>query len=239
MTMFDMNTHSHLSPSNMNDQQNELLVSPQPYFRRDVRRQSFGGMTSRPDLSASGTFPLSFGRGNSRPGMGAAQDPFGYSPYAEMGTTGMSISASRSTGRLGLGLAADDTVRCESDKAIGKRRSRFGLSNLIGKMTGNSRTSMSAHPSDGRLSVAVSPPGPPTSESDQHQDGSPSVTEYGAGNGSSRSRHTAIGYINPAAHGASRMSVASRRAIEELVDQDPKFVAYRYPSVDQNIALLR
>ena len=43
----------------------------------------------------------------------------------------------------------------------------------------------------------------------------------------------------PPGAGQSRMSVASRRAIEELVDQDPNFVAYRYPSVDQNIALLR
>ncbi|KAL5484864.1 hypothetical protein ACEPAI_7506 [Sanghuangporus weigelae] len=244
VTMFDMNTHSHLSAPNMNEQRNEMLGSPQPYFSRDVRRQSFGGMASRPDLTASGTFPLSSGRGNTRSGMGAAQDPFGYSPYSEMGTMRMSVSGSRSTGRLGLGLAADDTVRCESDKTVGKRRSRFGLSNLIGKMTGGSRTSMNANnnnnsnASEGRLSVAVSPPGPPTSESDQHQDGSPSVTEYGVGNGSSRSRHNGNGYMTPG-QGASRMSVASRRAIEELVDQDPKFVAYRYPSVDQNIALLR
>ncbi|KAL5484879.1 hypothetical protein ACEPAI_7521 [Sanghuangporus weigelae] len=213
VTMFDMNTHSHLSAPNMNEQRNEMLGSPQPYFSRDVRRQSFGGMASRPDLTASGTFPLSSGRGNTRSGMGAAQDPFGYSPYSEMGTMRMSVSGSRSTGRLGLGLAADDTVRCESDKTVGKRRSRFGLSNLT-------------------------PPGPPTSELDQHQDGSPSVTEYGVGNGSSRSRHNGNGYMTPG-QGASRMSVASRRAIEELVDQDPKFVAYRYPSVDQNIALLR
>ncbi|KAL5528130.1 hypothetical protein ACEPAF_7266 [Sanghuangporus sanghuang] len=158
VAMFDMNTHSHLSMPNMNEQHNDMLGSPQPYFSRDVRR-------------------------------------------------------------LGSGLAADDPVRCEGDKAvgIGKRRSRFELSNLIGKITGRSRTSMNANnnnsASEGRLSVAVSPPGPPTSESDQHQYGS--------------------------ASGASRMSVASRRAIEEFVDQDPKFVAYRYPSVDQNIALLR
>jgi hypothetical protein len=35
------------------------------------------------------------------------------------------------------------------------------------------------------------------------------------------------------------MSIASRKAIEELVDQDPEFVAYRYPSADQNLTLLR
>jgi len=30
----------------------------------------------------------------------------------------------------------------------------------------------------------------------------------------------------------ARMSVASRKAIQQLVEQDPEFVAYRYPSND-------
>ena len=81
------------------------------------------------------------------------------------------------------------------------------------------------------------------SESDLH-------SQSLSGTGSSRSRHEremmaqqqqqrqTMGAL-PAGAGQSRMSVASRRAIEELVDQDPNFVAYRYPSVDQNITLLR
>lgn len=32
--------------------------------------------------------------------------------------------------------------------------------------------------------------------------------------------------------GAARMSVTSRKALQQLVEQDPDFVAYRYPSND-------
>jgi len=35
------------------------------------------------------------------------------------------------------------------------------------------------------------------------------------------------------------MSLATRKNIEALVDQSPDFVAYRYPSGDQNLQLLR
>ena len=236
VTMFDM------KPQSFNTDNPDVLGTPQPYFRRDVRRQSFGGMTSRPDLTPSGTFPLSGRAMTPRSGMMCPQDPYAYSPYAEMGSAPM--VASRSVGKLGL-VAADDAVRYDSDKALAKRRSRFGLSSLLEKMKGNSRGSMNVNvngnvnASEMRLSVTAPPaPGAPASDSDAHQDGSPSITEYGVGGagGSSRSRHN--GYVG-AGGAPSRMSVASRRAIEELVDQDPKFVAYRYPSVDQNIALLR
>ncbi|EJD03362.1 uncharacterized protein FOMMEDRAFT_28864 [Fomitiporia mediterranea MF3/22] len=278
VTMFDMNPQNVMDGNNLNLNNEALgLGSPQPYFRRDMRRQSFGGLSSRPDLPASGgTFPLN-GRSNNnmRPVLGGPQDPFGYSPYAEMGSTATAVPASRSVGRLGLGNLQQDyqhlhpaAPRCDNEKAavVGKRRSKFGLANLLSKVTGGgsgSRSSlaMREREHDARLSLAVpSPyvppavhPGPPTSESDPHQDGSPSVTDYGAGNGgSSRSRHNNASNggglsVNGGGGGLSvngftapsRMSVASRRAIEELVDQDPKFVAYRYPSVDQNISFLR
>ncbi|KAI5117106.1 hypothetical protein M0805_008225 [Coniferiporia weirii] len=203
----------------------DTLKTPDPYFRRDVRRQSFGGMSSRAAVASASTLPLS-GRNGGRNGLVAPQE---YAPYTELGMA--TAPASRSLVRLGS--ATDDTSE-KSDRAIGKRRSKFGLSSLLGKLTGSGRTS------DARLSVAVSPSRDgemPLSESEMHGDGSLSVTEYGAigsggGSGSSRSRHG--GNAPP-----SRMSVASRRAIEELVDQDPNFVAYRYPSVDQNISLMR
>jgi hypothetical protein len=35
------------------------------------------------------------------------------------------------------------------------------------------------------------------------------------------------------------MSLATRKNIESLVDQSPDFVAYRYPSVEQNVHLLQ
>lgn len=229
-TMFDA------MPQSITDSP-EGLAQPNPPFRNDGRRQSFSGTGLRPDLTQPamnmgvgvGTFPLN----NIRQPTYVPQDTYdGYSPYAEMGA--LQLPASHSTGRL------DVRDQFQTEKQVGKRRSRFGLANLLGKV---SRSSTDKNISDrGRLSVVASnlapTPGPPTSESD------PSVTEYGAnGNASSsRSRHgngngSGFGFGN--ANGQSRMSVASRKAIEELVDQDPKFVAYRYPSVDQNIALLR
>lgn len=228
-TMFDA------VPQAMGDSPEEL-AQPDPPFRHDGRRQSFGGTSSRPDLTQPGrnpsmgvgTFPLNNARQQQGYAPQGAYD--GYSPYAEMGA--LQPPASLSTGRL------DARDHCPNEKQVGKRRSRFGLANLLGKVTHSSpRLSTASGASErGRVAVAavnLTPAqGPPTSESD------PSVTENCAnGNGSSsRSRH---GNGLGSANGQSRMSVASRKAIEELVDQDPKFVAYRYPSVDQSISLLR
>ncbi|KAH8119587.1 hypothetical protein DFH11DRAFT_1723091 [Phellopilus nigrolimitatus] len=241
-TMYDV------SMSPQDDREPQTLETPQPFFRRDVRRQSFGGMSSRPDAPA--TFPLDSGRAGARSAL-AMQDAYAYaqvpppspSPYAEMGVA----APSRSLGRLGYGSGDEG-----ADKALGKRRSRFGLASLLGKMTGAAgRNSQSSGGSGGDASARLSGVGaaPPAmanrdaetmlpSSSESHVDGSPGATaEYGAGGGSSRSRHTGLAVTGGGP--ASRMSVASRRAIEELVDQDPNFVAYRYPSVEQNIALLR
>ena len=38
---------------------------------------------------------------------------------------------------------------------------------------------------------------------------------------------------------APRMSILSKKNIAELVDQDPEFVAYCYPSSDQRLEVLR
>ena len=51
------------------------------------------------------------------------------------------------------------------------------------------------------------------------------------GYATSASRHSALST-------APRMSVTSRRAIDELVAQDPDFIAYRYPSTDQGLELV-
>lgn len=49
------------------------------------------------------------------------------------------------------------------------------------------------------------------------------------------------GYASPlsASSHAPRMSVASKKNLDALVDQDPEFIAYRYPSNDQRLDLLR
>ncbi|THH07989.1 hypothetical protein EW145_g3017 [Phellinidium pouzarii] len=208
-TMYDMD-----SPTGP-----DTLKTPQPAFHRDVRRQSFGGMSSRPDVTSASTLPVN-GRNGGRSGFATPQESYAaYSPYAEMG---MAVApASRSLIRLGP--SADDGSE-KSERVIGKRRSKFGLASLLGKVTSAGRAS------EARLSLAATPSRDgemPQSESDIHVDGSPAPTDHGTigngnGSGSSRSRHG--GYAPPL-----RMSVASRRAIEELVDQDPNFVAYRYP----------
>lgn len=199
------------------------LPSPDPAFRREARRQSFGGTSSRPDHTTTQTFPLN-GRHSDR-SAAYASSPSGYGyenatlPYNEMG-------ASRSLGRLGPGEGAGSSATL----GLPKRRSKFGLANLFGKITRPST-------SDARLAVPdpeVHSPSARPSESDVCLD-AVSATEYGApssrgGSGSGGGGHGSM---------PSRMSVASRKAIEERVDQDPEFVAYRYPSVDQKIVPLR
>ena len=59
------------------------------------------------------------------------------------------------------------------------------------------------------------------------------------GYAASTSRHSAISASTNTQSPNLRMSVTSRKALEELVQQDPEFVAYRYPSNDQRLDLLR
>lgn len=54
------------------------------------------------------------------------------------------------------------------------------------------------------------------------------------GYATSTSRHSALSTA-----AGQRMSVVSRKALEELVSQDTEFVAYRYPSNEQRLDLLR
>lgn len=56
------------------------------------------------------------------------------------------------------------------------------------------------------------------------------------GYATSTSRHSALSMAGAYPY---RISLASRKALEELVSQDHEFVAYRYPSNDQQLDLLR
>jgi len=176
------------------------LVAPQAPFRtNEVRRQSFGGVSSRPQLSMNGP-----PKGAMMTGPGAIVGAPFASKYNEFG------GSQRSLGRL-------DDVRYESQlrptsraQTPGKRKSRFGLSSLFGKK--------SPAPQDVRDVHVISPvpdyAGWRTSDSGEGQQGS---------------GHSTL----------PRMSVISRRNLEDLVQQDAEFVAYRYPSNDQRIDLLR
>ncbi|KAI0930609.1 hypothetical protein AcV5_007277 [Taiwanofungus camphoratus] len=98
-----------------------------------------------------------------------------------------------------------------------QRRSKFGLSSLFGKKSTDHDSKVGYGNADAADYAAFR-----TSGSDP---------EHGAVNG----------YSGPgSAHSsAPRMSVASRKNIAELVEQDTEFVAYRYPSSDQRFDLVR
>ncbi|TFK53637.1 hypothetical protein OE88DRAFT_1265896 [Heliocybe sulcata] len=175
------------------------LVAPQAPFRTsEVRRQSFGGISSRPQLNVNGP-----PKGVMMTGPGAIVGAPFASKYNEFG------SSRRSLGRL-------DDVRYESQlrptmqaQAPSKRKSRFGLSSLFGKKS---------PPPDARDVHVISP--------------SPDYSGWrtsDSGEGQQGSGHSTL----------PRMSVMSRRNLEDLVQQDAEFVAYRYPSNDQRIDLLR
>jgi hypothetical protein len=119
----------------------------------------------------------------------------------------------RSLGRLEY---VEEHPTPRSPTPSGKRKSKFGLSSLFGKSNNSATTPESTQ--------EIGSPGQSTLRLSESYDGS--------GN-----------YVNGTLTGrpvpASRMSITSRRALEELVEQDPEFVAYRYPSNDQRLDLLR
>lgn len=98
-----------------------------------------------------------------------------------------------------------------------KRKSKFGLSSLFGKKAGENK-----EPSVDPLDFSVFRTSP---------------------SGDSRDANVVAGsgYASPisASSHAQRMSVVSRKNLEELVEQEPDFIAYRYPSNDQRLDLLR
>jgi hypothetical protein len=185
------------------------LGPPQAPFRTaDTRRQSFGGMSSRPDLGLH-TLPVSAGGGYAGNGNAQQFERASPQPYGEFGMS------RRSLGRL------DDMTSYESAQtAPRKRRSKFGLSSLFGKKGNGGHGKDQSHsgplPAQGHAYPHEFPMHPGSSMSHDV--------------GSVRGRTTSM---------VPRMSVASRKAIEELVEQDREFVAYRYPSNDPTFGLSR
>jgi hypothetical protein len=95
-----------------------------------------------------------------------------------------------------------------------KRKSKFGLSALLGKKNIPSDVEYTDENIVMRRSGSDGQDDPLTS-----------------GYATSGSRHS--GGAHP------RLSITSRKALEERVAQDPEFVAYRYPSNNQRLDLLR
>lgn len=184
----------------------DFLPPQAPFRTADVRRQSFGGMASRPNLAIQ-TTPVSKPIGpDLRRSFGPAYDEFGLSR--------------RSLARL-------EHVQEDSPLPIvstpnSKRKSRFGFASLLGK-------NLFTHE---RGDVHESGPHQFPLLGKLGSDGQHEVLANGYA--TTTSRHSTLGGA-----AAPRMSVMSRKAVEELVAQDPEFVAYRYPSGDQSLDLLR
>ncbi|KAJ7647336.1 hypothetical protein FB45DRAFT_734559 [Roridomyces roridus] len=185
------------------------FAPPQAPFRTsEVRRQSFNGLASRPALGIQ-TAPVT------QPVVFDQRRPFG-ARYNEYGLS------RRSLGRLDNVQEYSTPARNSTVPSLGggKRRSRFWPSSLLG----------------GKKSKNM-----PENTAVEGLQQFPTMRRSGSeaedlGNGgyatTSTSRHSAFSMGGP-----SRMSVTSRKALEELVTQDSEFVAYRYPSNEQQFDL--
>ncbi|TFY82807.1 hypothetical protein EWM64_g1206 [Hericium alpestre] len=187
-------------PSHMPHSEQPLVAPQAPFRQAEARRQSFGGMGSKPPLQIH-TMP------SSRPTTGASQYVDPGLPvthhYNEFGI------ARRSAGPLD---GSKHNQPAQTQTTPGKRRSKFGLSSLLGRKS-------QCHDRESTVDVPV------TRSSGSEARHEALMNEMG----SSGSGHASF----------PRMSVTSRKNIDQLVDQAPDFVAYRYPSNDQNMNLLR
>lgn len=181
-----------------------------PFRSVDARRQSFGGLSSKPDLSSQPIYTsgntISF---DSRKSFVPRYDEFG-SSRASLGRIDNIREALPSSPHSPQPLSKDT-----------KRKSKFGLSNLLGKKNNKSQDLSS------EKSAYLFPTMP-----DGSQD------EWCVNNAMFNSRSGSLSTAVPGQYN-SRISVVSRRALEELVSQDSEFVAYRYPSHDQRLDLFR
>ncbi|KAE9411522.1 hypothetical protein BT96DRAFT_870234 [Gymnopus androsaceus JB14] len=199
------------------------FLPPQAAFRTEVRRQSFGGLTSRPNLSGLLSRSTN-GRTATNPRRSLAPN------YGEFGDS-----------RGSLRLPTDPTARNSLAGPTGptKRRSMFGLSSFLGKK----RQSRSPEKELYEPQHQQQPYQQPYQHQQQVQQfpamrvsGSDVHDEVMTGYATSNSRHSVF---SGSGVGGPRMSVTSRKALDELVSQDAEFVAYRYPSNDQRLDLLR
>ncbi|PFH51469.1 hypothetical protein AMATHDRAFT_58835 [Amanita thiersii Skay4041] len=175
------------------------------FGRADIRRQSFGGMTSRPNMQ--GVLPRAVVNSETRGTLGLRYNQFGQSR--------------RSLGRL------EHTLECPAvsiSSPAAKRRNKF-LTSLLGKKS--SRNLQPSH--DENVDFLHQFPSMRRSGSDGQDEAGPS------GYATSASRHSGMG----GTYSHQRTSLVSRKVLEELVPQDPEFVAYRYPSNDQRLDLLQ
>ncbi|OBZ68020.1 hypothetical protein A0H81_11996 [Grifola frondosa] len=191
------------------------LLPPQAPFRAvDTRRQSFGGLASLPhpavrSLPSKGSFVR--GKLNVPPFLAEEK-------YAEFGAS-----------QPMLGQWSDPRVTprtLQVPQKAKQRRSRFGLSSLFGKKSHDNEEKEPKEMETGVICGVVEP----MDYSVYRSSASDPPEEPANGYSGTGSAHSSS---------APRMSIASRKNLAELVEQDPEFVAYRYPSSDQRLEVLR
>lgn len=165
---------------------------------RDARRQSFGGISARPNIQNLPPNPKL-----------PTADEFG----------------------------AQRTMIEQEPASSSKKKSRFGFSSLLGKRPSSGVPNGNGYPEMHEVSGSIGQQQylAPTNG----RSGSDGPDDYTAtGHATSTSRHSAMssGGVNV---NMPRNSIVGRKPLEELVSQDPEFVAYRYPSQDQRLDLLR
>ncbi|KAF8629662.1 hypothetical protein AX17_005601 [Amanita inopinata Kibby_2008] len=185
---------------------------PNTAFRRnvDIRRQSFSGLSSRPNVQSMSV------QANT---VYDSHRPFGIR-YDEFG------SSRRSLGRIEHVNKCLALPTMPTHTSTTKRKSKFLLS-LLGKKQIRNQQPIQ----DSTVDPLQHFPLMRHSASDGQED--LGINGYVA----STSRHSTLSMGGP--YPNHRASVTSRKALEDLVPQDSEFVAYRYPSNDQRLDLLR
>ncbi|KAH8083754.1 hypothetical protein BXZ70DRAFT_900648 [Cristinia sonorae] len=190
------------------------LTPPQAPFRgSDSRRQSFGGIGSRP-LRAS---PASVTVGP-RPQTGPRQTS---EKFNEFGISNMSI------GQWAQAQYSQPSLLSGTLDKPKKRKSKFGLGSLF------NRKSLHGHPNE---SMVVAEPLDFSAFRASQLD--PQFGGLGGLPLSQNAHMNSMSTYGQANASAPRLSMMSKRNLD-LVDQDPDFVAYRYPSNDQRLDLAR
>ncbi|KAI6046162.1 hypothetical protein EDC04DRAFT_3016213 [Pisolithus marmoratus] len=185
---------------------------PQSFYTYDPRHGNYDPQDLAPPHAPfrSETRRQSFSGITSRPTLGIQTMPFGSHDHAR-NPNGLYNEFGISRRSLGR---LDNIEENPPVPSTPKRKSKFIFASLLGKK--------SNHPCEISGSISHEFPRLSTPVCDGNED----------------SLHSA--YTSSRQSAGPRMSIISRKAIEELVDQDREFVAYRYPSQKQSLSdLLR
>jgi hypothetical protein len=184
---------------------------PQTLYTYDPRHvgQESGGLTLPNAPFHAEPRRQSFSGSGSRPNLGIQTLPLGPSDHSK-GPGGLYNEFGIS--RRSLGRLEHIAENPPTPSTPSKRRSKFGFASLLGRKSTPSDLINSSNSHEfPRLTTSVF-------------EGEDSLAYT-----HSTSRQS----------GNTRMSIISRKALEERVEQDREFVAYRYPSHDQRLDILR